>query len=80
VKANAMKALYIIESETPGITRSRIGVDQITKHFTGGLEIDIGDFSSLEIEKRKGYFRGNKILRIYRSGHKSNEYFVRHFM
>ncbi len=75
-----MKKLYIIESETPGITRSRIEVDRMIKQFTGGLDIDIGDFSSLEIEKGKGYFRGNRILRIYRSGWKANEYFVRHFM
>ena len=75
-----MKELHIIESETPGITRSRVEVSQITRHFTGGLDIEVGDFSSLEIEKRKGYYRGHKILSIYRSSWKANEYFVRYFM
>ena len=75
-----MKELHIIESETPGITRSRVEVGQITRHFSGGLDIDIGDFSSLETEKEKGYYRGQRILRIYRSSWKANEYFIRHFM
>jgi hypothetical protein len=80
VKANAMKELHIIESETPGITRSKVKVDKITKHYSGGLDIDLGDFSSLKLEKQEGHFRGHKILRIYRSSWKEDEYFVRHFM
>ena len=75
-----MKELHIIESETPGITRSRIKVETITRHFSGGLDIDLGDYSSLEIEKQKGYYKGQKILCIYRSSWKPDEYFVRHFM
>lgn len=75
-----MKELHIIKSETPGVTRTRVEVGQITRHFSGGLNIDIGDFSSLELEKQKGYFRGKKILKIYKSGWKSNEYFVKHFI
>ncbi len=75
-----MKALHIIESETPGITRSRVKVETITKHFSGGLDIEVGDFSSLQAEKEKGYYRGQRILGIYRNGWKPDEYFVRHFM
>jgi hypothetical protein len=75
-----MKELHIIESETPGVTRSRVEVGQITRHFSGGLDIEIGNFASLKTEKEKGYYRGQRILRIYRSSWKANEYFVRHFM
>jgi hypothetical protein len=75
-----MKELHIIESETPGITRSRIEVGQITRHFTGGLDIEIDNFASLKAEKEKGYYKGQRILRIYRSSWRANEYFVRHFM
>jgi hypothetical protein len=80
VKANAMKELHIIESETPGVTRSKVKVEKIIKHFAIDLDIELGDFSSLEIEKQKGWYRGHKILRIYRSSWKEDEYFVRHFM
>ena len=75
-----MKELHIIESETPGVTRSRAKVETITKHFSGGIDIELGDFTSLIVEKQKGYYKGKKILNIYRSSWKSNEYFVRHFM
>jgi hypothetical protein len=80
-----MKKLHIIESETPGVTRSRVKVEIITRHFsTGpdnkGIDVEVGDFSELEIEKQKGYYKGQKILSIYRNGWKSDEYFIRHFM
>jgi hypothetical protein len=55
-------------------------VEKIIKHFAIDLDIELGDFSSLEIEKQKGWYRGHKILRIYRSSWKEDEYFVRHFM
>ena len=74
-----MKTLHIIESEIPGITRTRVRVDQITNIYSGGLEIDIGDFSSMKTRKQKGYYKGNRILRIYRSSWKPDEYFIRHF-
>ncbi len=75
-----MKKLYIIKSETPGVTRSRVKVETIIKQYAGGLDIEVGDFSALQAEKEKGYYKGQKILGIYRSGWKPDEYFVRHFM
>jgi hypothetical protein len=80
METGTMKKLHIIKSETPGVTRSRVKVETIIKHFSGDLDLEIGDFTSLEVEKQKGYYKGKKILDIYRSGWKPDEYFVRHFM
>ena len=75
-----MKALHIIESKTPGITRTRIIVDQKTTYYSDGTITEVKDLSSMKREKQKGYFKQKKILKIYHSPRESREYFVRHFM
>ena len=72
-----MKA-YIIKS--PGITRTRVKVTQITRRFSESPSFDIGDFSSLKKEKTAGYYKEKKILKIYRSSWEPDVYFVRHFI
>jgi hypothetical protein len=75
-----MKALYIIESETPGITRSRVEVPMMLSTLSPDLEIEIGDFSAVKLHVSTGYYKGHRVLKSYRSGWGYNTYFIRHFM
>ena len=75
-----MKALHIIESETPGITRSRIEVPKKISVLTPDLEIEIGDFSAVKLQAKTGIYKGHRILKSYSSSWEDNIYFIRHFM
>ena len=77
-----MKALHIIESETPGLTRTKIIVtkERPVKSKTGRTMFTVADLTEMEKQKKSKIYKGKKIQKIYRSPWMSNAYFIRYFM
>jgi hypothetical protein len=77
-----MKELHIIESETPGLTRTKITVtrERSVKGRSGDVIFTVPDFAEMAKIKKIKKYNGKRILRIYRSSWETNTYFIRYFM
>lgn len=75
-----MKALHIIESETPGISVSKFKMRLDKPHFAAKTKHIMSSKMAFKTYKKTRMYEGKKILRIYLSSWNSDEFFIKHFM
>lgn len=75
-----MKKLYIIKSETPGITRVKFRTVNRKPFFAKNSEFKKCNSKTFDILKKNKKYKNKKILKIYYSSWSGNEFFIRCFM
>ncbi len=75
-----MKELCIIESETPGITKTKLKYGNKKPYYAKGSNSEKVLWSFYKKIKKERTHKGKKIIKIYRSSWNDDEFFIKHFM
>lgn len=75
-----MKELHIIESEIPGITKTKFKYGDRETLYAKGSKAEKVPESSYEKIKKERTYKSKKIIKIYRTGWNPDEFIVKHFM